>query len=110
MATDVASRHRSPLLRDHPVLSGAFCGVHRLVRPFRDAGLRIVRTQVGEAGAEGDEDLFVVGEEEPFGEFALQADKRFLGVFEPGVGQQDDELFAAKARQRVLWAQRFADD
>ena len=51
VATDVASRHRSPLLRDHPVLSGAFCGVHRLVRPFRDAGLRIVRTQVGEAGA-----------------------------------------------------------
>ena len=45
--------------------------IHRLVSPLDDARLRVIRPQVSQAGAEGDQDFLVVGEEEAFGEFAL---------------------------------------
>ncbi len=64
----------------------------------------------GDAGAEGDEHLVVAVQEEFFGEFALQPGEGGGGVVERGVGEQDDELFAAVAGNGVLRAQGVAAD
>lgn len=63
----------------------------------------------GNAGAEGDEQFLLAGQEEAFGEGPLQADHGGDGAVEEGVGQQDDELLAAIAGDGILRADVLAD-
>lgn len=97
--------------RDHDAVAPCLLGlVHRRVGAFEGAFHALACAQRGDARAEGDHHLLLVGHEEFAREFALQAHQGLVGVVLGGFGQQDDELFAAEARQHVLRAQVLAHD
>ena len=84
--------------------------VHGAVGASDGGFLRLACCALGDAGAEGDQHLFVVVEEVFLGEAALQPGDDLRGLVERGVGQDDEEFLAAHSRDVVGEAQLFLGD
>lgn len=94
--------------KQHAVLAGALGGVHRPVGAV-DSGLCLLAiVELGDAGAEGDQQALVVGEEIASRQLALQAGQHGRGLRGSGFRQQNDEFLAAVAADDVGRAQAFA--
>ncbi len=63
-------------------------------RPTRSSCILVLAAQ-GDSGAEGDQNAFVVVQEELLGQIALQTLHGFDPRFQIGVRQNDEEFFAA---------------
>ena len=83
-------------------VGGALGDAHQRPRQF------VTGKHFADARAKGDETFFVAVQKKAAREFTLQADDDIVRFGHAGFGQQDDELVARKARQRVLRAQRGA--
>ncbi len=92
------------------VLACAFGAVHRLVGAVGgDIGV-FAHGQLGNAGAEGDQQLLVIVQEEALGQFALQTCQGNDGVINQRVRQYDQEFLSAVAATGVLHGRSVSAD
>ena len=82
---------------DNTILAGALCFVERGVDTTDDSILRLSCCPQSDSSAEGDQQPFVIVQEELLGQFALQSGGNGDGVIQLGIGQEDDELLATKS-------------